>query len=325
MRIPSNLAPLVDQGIIQEVVRPLLSGKEAEVWLVVAEGELRVAKVYKEATHRSFKHRAEYTEGRRGRNSRRERAIARRSRYGRAEEEAAWRSAEVDAIYRLHAHGVTVPEPFAFVDGVLVMELVRDPWGQPAPRLVDVSLDEEEALRLFHHLLGEVVKMLAAGLVHGDLSDFNVLLGADGPVIIDFPQAVDAAANRNARKLLVRDVNNLQQFLARYAPHLKAKRYGEELWDLYERGELTPDTQLTGRWRARDRRIDPYGLLAEIEAVEREARRRREARGEAAPPPRERPQAPRKPAQPRPQPKPARARRGQDALDDLDALLIIED
>lgn len=275
MRVPSRLEPLVDQGVVEEVLRPLMSGKEADVYLVLAEGEVRVAKIYKEATTRSFKHRAEYTEGRQVRNSRQQRAMERHSRYGREQIEAAWRSAEVDAIYQLRAAGVRVPEPYAFVEGVLVMELIADEYGEPAPRLVDVDFEQEEAEALFQVLIREVVKMLCAGLVHGDLSDFNVLLSPDGPVIIDFPQTVDASLNRNARKLLVRDVQNLQDFLARHAPQLKQRRYGEEIWSIYERGQLTPDTRLTGRFEGSNRRANTSSLLEEIEAVEREARRRR--------------------------------------------------
>lgn len=204
--------------------------------------------------------------------------MAKRSSYGRAQEEAAWRHAEVDAIYRLSEAGVRVPHPYEFVDGVLVMELVADPWGNPAPRLVDVDLGRREALDLFHLLVREVVKMLCAGLIHGDLSDFNVLLGRDGPVVIDFPQAIDAAANNNARKLLVRDVRNLQRFLGRFAPELRRKKYGEEIWSLYERGELMPDSELTGKWKPSGE-IDTAGVLREIAAAEVDQKRREEALG----------------------------------------------
>ncbi|MEZ4322938.1 MAG: PA4780 family RIO1-like protein kinase [Myxococcota bacterium] len=279
MRVPEALIPLLDQGVVQDVLRPLMSGKEADVFLVVAEDELRVAKIYKEAANRSFKHRAEYTEGRKVRNSRQQRAMTKRSRYGREQIEAAWRNAEVDVIYRLTAAGVRVPEPFAFVEGVLVMELVQDAYGEPAPRLVDATFSEDEAWDLFHILLREVVKMLCAGIVHGDLSDFNVLLSADGPVIIDFPQAVDAAHNRNARKLLIRDVDNLTRFLARHTPALRSKNYGEEMWVLYESGELTPDTRLTGRRPKTGGPTDTSSLLREIEAMQEESRRKREALG----------------------------------------------
>ena len=284
MRTPDRLQSLVDQGVIQEVIRPLMSGKEADVYLVWSADEVRVAKVYKEAQNRSFKHRADYTEGRKVRNTRQQRAMAKRSRYGRAEVEAAWRAAEVDVIYRLHAAGVRVPTPHEFVDGVLVMELVCDEAGQPAPRLVDLAFAPDQAQELFHHLLQEVVRMLCVGVVHGDLSDFNVLITPTGPVIIDFPQAVDPASNRNARNLLIRDVENLTQFLARYARGLRRTRYAQEMWDLYERGELHPETRLTGRFRRSSRKANTMSLLEEIEQIERETRQRREALG--LPPPR---------------------------------------
>lgn len=322
MRIPRTMQSLCDQGLIDEVIRPLLAGKEAEVYLVVAGGEVRVAKVYKQAMHRSFKHRAQYTEGRRGRNSRRERAIARRSKYGRREEEAAWRSAEVDAIQTLHAAGVRVPRPHLFVDGVLIMELITDAEGRPAPRLVDVQLTRDEALELFELLLAQVVEMLRAGLVHGDLSDFNVLLGEDGPVLIDFPQTVYAASNNNARKLLIRDVDNLQQFLARWAPELDQKKYGQELWSLYERGALRLDTELTGRF-AHQGRVDTGRVLQEISAAEREERRRREAQGLDMPRSSRRSSRPKRKPAPR-STAPARSSR-QELPDDLDALLLVED
>ena len=231
MRIPDSLTSLVDEGIIEEVVRPLLSGKEAEVFLVRAGGDLRVAKVYKEAHARTFKNRAEYTEGRKVRNSRDQRAMQKRSRYGRAQDEASWRSTEVDVIYRLHAAGVRVPTPYNFIDGVLVMEMIADAEGNPAPRLAEAGLDRGQALRVFDRLLAEVVRMLCAGVVHGDLSDFNVLMAADGPVVIDFPQSVDAAGNQGARRLLLRDVANLERFLGRFVPGHRPRAFAEEMWD----------------------------------------------------------------------------------------------
>jgi len=279
MRVPEALQPLVDQGVVDEVIRPLMSGKEAQVYLVAAQGERRIAKVYKQATQRSFKHRADYTEGRRVRNTRQQRAMNRRSRYGRAQAEAEWRTAEVDAIYKLDAAGVRVPRPFDFVEGVLVMELIADARGEPAPRLVDVPLMRPEAEALFEQLVREVVKMLCAGVVHGDLSDFNVLMGVDGPVIIDFPQVVDPAFNRNARKLLLRDVSNLAQFLGRRAPRVRQLKYGPEMWDLYEKGSLRPDTALTGRWSPRRKKADTQSLLDELAELERESLRRREELG----------------------------------------------
>jgi len=274
-----GLQPLLDNGVIDAVLRPLMSGKEAQVWLVEARGELRVAKIYKQAEYRSFKHRSVYTEGRQARRSRDQRAMKKGSRYGKEQVEAAWRSAEVDAIYRLRAAGVRVPEPFDFVDGVLVMELVRGEDGGPAPRLADVNLSRREAKDMHHLLVHQVVRMLDAGLVHGDLSDFNVLLGQDGPVIIDFPQAIDAAANQNARKLLLRDLKNLKQFFSRWAPELRKTRYGAELWAHYERGTLTAETQLTGTFKRDDQVADVDAIVAEIRAAEAEARARRQALG----------------------------------------------
>ena len=279
MRQPECLAPLVDQGIIQEVVRPLMSGKEAQIYLVVSGGELRVAKVYKAAQNRTFRQRVEYTEGRAVRNTRTQRAMSRHSRYGRAQDEASWRSAEADIIYRLRAAGVRVPEPYHFSDGVLVMELITDADGDPAPRLADMALDRVEAGAVFAKLLSAVVKMLCADVVHGDLSEFNVLMGQSGPVLIDFPQAVDPAHNQNARRLLVRDVDNLNQFLVRVAPGQRRLPYGQELWDLYARSELTPETRLTGRYQPPSRKADTSAVLHEIEVAAREAQQRRDAMG----------------------------------------------
>ena len=284
MRVPERLAPLLDYGVIEEVLRPLMSGKEAEIFLVRSGGEDRVAKVYKNAQFRSFQHRAEYTEGRRVRNSREQRAMNKGSRYGRARTEDAWRSAEVDAIYVLRRAGVRVPEPHAFTDGVLVMGLVKGPNGEPAPRLVDTHFSREEAAEVFHILLREVVKMLCAGIIHGDLSDFNVLMDAEGPVIIDLPQAVDPAQNLNARKLLLRDVKNITSFLGRFEPKLLHTQYGPEMWALYEDSKLAPGTQLTGRYEGKNEKVEINSLLEDILALEQEARERREALG--LPPPR---------------------------------------
>ena len=284
MRVPGRLEPLLDLGVIDEVLRPLMSGKEAEVYLVASYGEECVAKVYKDAQFRSFQHRAEYIEGRRVRNTREQRAMDKGSRHGRAKTEEAWRSAEADAIFQLHAAGVRVPEPYEFIEGVLVMELVKDEHGEPAPRLVDRRFSAEEATEVFHVVLREVVKMLCAGIVHADLSDFNILMGTDGPVLIDFPQAVDPAHNQNARTLLLRDLKNLTSFLGRFAPRLRHTRYGPEMWDLYERSELQPDTELTGKFKSRQKKADVGSMLDEILEMEREARERREALG--LPPPR---------------------------------------
>jgi len=279
MRIPDSLTPLVDEGIIEEVVRPLMSGKEAQVFLVRSGGELRVAKVYKQAQDRTFKHRAQYTEGRTVRNSRDQRAMNKRTRHGRAQDETAWRSAEVDMIYRLRDAGVRVPVPHHYFDGVLIMELVTDAEGNPAPRLGDVRLAHDAAKKIFEHLLSEVVRMLSAGVVHGDLSDFNVLMGTDGPVIIDFPQSVNAAGNQNARKLLIRDVDNLHRFVAPYFPERQPPPYAQEMWQLYERGELMPDTRLGGRYRPSEKQANTAEVLQLIGDAEHDERRRREKLG----------------------------------------------
>jgi RIO kinase 1 len=279
MRIPESLSSLLDDGILQDVIRPLMSGKEAQVYLVVSEGEEKVAKVYKEAQNRTFKNRAEYTEGRKTRNSRDQRAMAKRSKHGRQQDEAAWRSTEVDMIYRLRDAGVRVPTPYHFIDGVLVMELVKGPENQPAPRLGDLAFTAAEAATLFAQLIKEVVRMLCAGVVHGDLSDFNVLMDAQGPVIIDFPQAVEAAGNQNARKLLLRDVANLQNFLNRFAPTQPALPYAQEMWALYESGDLTPTTELTGHYAPSNKAADTDAVLSSIDDAQFDERRRREARG----------------------------------------------
>ena len=277
MKTPAGLAALLDQGLIERVVRPLMSGKEAQVDLVISDGEERVAKVYKEAQHRSFKHRTDYTEGRAAKSSRDARAISKGSKHGKAQDEAAWRSAEVDTLYRLRDAGVRVPTPHHFLSGVLVMELVKDAHGRPAPRLGEIDLTREAGEGIFHQLVREVVKMLCAGVIHADLSEFNVLLGAEGPVIIDFPQSFSAASNPNAQKILVRDVANLNRFLARFGPTERPLRHAMEMWALYARGELTPDTPLTGRYAPADSRVDLRALLEEMAEDERDEMRRRAA------------------------------------------------
>ncbi len=286
MRVPESLTPLVEQGLIQEVIRPLRSGKEAQIYLVRVDDEERVAKVYKEAQNRTFKHRSQYTEGRTVRNTRDQRAMRRQSKYGKKRDESEWRSTEADIIFRLHAAEVQVPEPFQFVENVLIMAVVRDADGKPAPRLADVQPSRTEARIIFDHLLAETVRMLCSGVVHGDLSEFNVLMSAEGPVIIDFPQAVDPAKNRNAKKLLLRDVENLERILSSQMRSRRHTRYGQEIWGLYEKQLLTPDSRLTGR--APKQKSDPGGLsiLAEMEALDRAARERRAALG--LPPPRAR-------------------------------------
>ena len=248
MRIPNSLLTLIDYGVIDEVLRPLMSGKEAQVYLVRLGDELRVAKVYKTSTNRSFKKRSIYTEGRKTRNSRDRRAVSRRSRHGKAIDEEAWRSTEVNMINRLQRAGVRVPKPYCFESGILVMEMITDTDHSPAPRLGEVKLDIEVARKIYDHLIQEIIRMLCAGIVHGDLSEFNILLGSDGPVIIDFPQSVDTAHNNNARELLLRDVQNIHDFMLSYDPQFIACPYGEEMWDLYCSNELTSETSLTGHW-----------------------------------------------------------------------------
>ncbi len=280
MRIPESLASLAEYGIIEEVLRPLMSGKEAQIYLVISGGEQRVAKVYKEAQNRTFKNRAEYTEGRKVRNTRDQRAMGKGSRHGREQVEAAWRATEVEMIYRLRDAGVRVPIPYHFIDSVLVMEMITDAEGNPAPRLGDLTLEPEEAKAIFERLLSEVVRMLSAGVVHGDLSDFNVLVGTDGPVVIDFPQAVDASSNQNARKLLLRDVDNLHRFMARFAPEYRALPYAQEMWQLYERSELAPDAKLTGRHRPSEQKANTLAVLALIGDADYDERKRRQGTGQ---------------------------------------------
>ena len=279
MRIPESILSLVEHGVVDEVIRSLKSGKEADVYLVASEGFFRVAKVYKDAQSRSFKNRAAYTEGRQVRSSRDQRAMDKGSRYGKAQNEEAWQSAEVDMIYRLDAAGVRVPKPHHFIDGVLLMELVATAEGQPAPRLGEVEFSPEEARAIFARLLEDVVKMLCAGVVHGDLSEFNVLVSAEGPVVIDFPQAVNAARNQSARKMLVRDVDNLQRFLQRHAPGTPSLRYAEEMWQLYEKGELSPTSQLTGRYVDESKHANTAAVLDLIEDARRDERFKRQASG----------------------------------------------
>ncbi|MGK6308966.1 PA4780 family RIO1-like protein kinase [Variovorax sp. DT-64] len=265
MKAPPRLQTLIDEGLIDSVVRQLMSGKEAMVYVVRCGDHTRCAKIYKEATQRSFRQAVDYTENRKVKNTRLQRAMAKGTKFGRQATEAAWQSAEVDALYRLAAAGVRVPEPYNFADGVLLMELVTDEHGDAAPRLNDVVFTPEDA-RLHHAtLLMEVIRMLCAGVVHGDLSEFNVLLAADGPVIIDLPQAVDAAGNNHARRMLLRDVGNLADFFGQFAPELLSTRYGEEIWNLYERGELHTGSALTGSFARPSGPVDLGGVLREVE------------------------------------------------------------
>ena len=275
MKPPARLQPLIDEGLIDSVVRQLMSGKEAMVFVVRCGDDTRCAKVYKEATQRSFRQAVDYTENRKVKNSRQARAMAKGSRYGRESQEAAWQSAEVDALYRLAAAGVRVPKPYNFHDGVLLMELVTNADGDAAPRLNDVAFTPEDARTHHASLLVEVVRMLCAGVVHGDLSEFNILLAADGPVIIDLPQAIDAAGNNHAPRMLLRDVANLRNFFGRDAPELLTTQFGPEIWALYERGVLTPESVLTGRYEPQLGAVDLSSVMREIDdARDEEAARR---------------------------------------------------
>ena len=271
MKTPKSLEPLVRDGLVDEVIRPLKSGKEASVYVVLSEGEIRCAKVYNEANKRGFHKQALYQEGRKVRNSRQARAMEKNTRFGRKQQEEVWQNAEVDALYRLASVGVRVPKPYNFVEGVLLMELVTDAEGAAAPRLNDLMLSKEEALDYHAQLIKEVVRMLCAGLVHGDLSEFNVLVDSQGPVIIDLPQAVDAAANNNAASMLGRDVNNMAAYFGRFAPELLNTQYGKEIWKLYESGNLTPDVKLTGEFKESTKRADVKSIMREINDARDEA------------------------------------------------------
>ena len=264
MKIPKRLEPLLEDGLIDDVVRQLMSGKEAMVFVVRCGDEVRCAKVYKEANKRAFRQSVDYTENRKVKNSRQARAMAKGTRYGREAQEAAWQNAEVDALYRLASAGVRVPTPYNFHSGVLLMELVCDEDGNAAPRLNDVEFTPELARVHFQMLLKQVVLMLSAGVIHGDLSEFNILISADGPVIIDLPQAVDAAGNNHAPDMLERDVANLTAYFGRFAPELLGTDYGKEIWALYEHGALHPDVQLTGRFAHSTKPVDLDGVLREI-------------------------------------------------------------
>jgi RIO kinase 1 len=281
MKVPPRLQPLLEDGLIDDVISQLMSGKEAQVYVVRCAGVLRCAKVYKEAGKRSFKQAVQYQEGRKVRNSRSARAMDKRSRYGQQEAEQAWLNAEVDALRRLGAAGVRVPATHGFVDGVLLMDMICDDEGYPAPRLNDVTLSAEDAREFHARMIGEIVKMLCAGIVHGDLSEFNVLLSHSGPVIIDLPQAVNAAGNNSAAAMLLRDVENMARYFGRFAPELRRTEYGREIWSLYEKGQLRPDSRLTGKFEGILQSADVDEVLRIIaharEEAEQELERRRAA------------------------------------------------
>ena len=282
MKAPPRLQSLVEEGLIDTVVRQLMSGKEAMVYVVRCGDETRCAKIYKEANNRSFRQAVDYTENRKVKNSRQARAMAKGTKFGRESQEASWQSAEVDALFRLAAAGVRVPQPFNFADGVLLMELVTDADGDAAPRLNDVMFTPEQARQHHATLIGEVVRMLCAGVVHGDLSEFNILLahsGEDGsddfPVIIDLPQAVDAAGNNHAQRMLLRDVANLRDFFGQFAPELLKTQFGPEIWSLYQSGLLSNDTPLTGRYERAPGTVDLGSVMREIDDARDEDAARR--------------------------------------------------
>jgi RIO kinase 1 len=278
MKTPKGLQALIDDGVIDKVLRPLKSGKEASVFVVHGGGEVRCAKVYKDMAQRSFQQRTVYQEGRKVRGSRESRAMGKATRYGRKQQEVAWKNAEVDALYQLRDAGVRVPEPFGYFHGVLVMELVADAGGHSAPRLGEVELSAERAREFHRILVREVVKMLCVGLIHGDLSEYNVLVAEDGPVVIDFPQVVSAAGNNASRRLLLRDVNALTARLGRFAPDLLDTWYGEEMWALYEAGKLRPDTELTGKFVHDTSRVNVESVREAIEDARQEAIIRQQGR-----------------------------------------------
>ena len=274
MKTPPGLQPLIDDGVIDEVVRSLKSGKEATVYMVRSGSQMRCAKVYRNMAQRSFQKRAQYQEGRKVRGSRQARAVSKSTRFGRKEQEAAWKNAEVDALYQLVAAGVRVPQPHGYFDGVLIMELVTDATGSPAPRLGEVELSGETAREYHRILIRQVVRMLCIGLIHGDLSEFNVLVTADGPVIIDLPQAVNAAGNNAALAMLERDVNNLRTTLGRFAPELLTTEFAREMWSLFEQGELRPDTELSGIFVRDETVVDPASVMLVIEDAREEEQQR---------------------------------------------------
>ena len=279
MKAPKRLQTLIDEGLIDEVVRQLMSGKEATVYVVRCGGETRCAKIYKEANERSFRQAVDYTENRKVKNSRQARAMAKGTRFGREATEKAWLSSEVDALYRLAAAGVRVPQPYNFFEGVLLMELVTDAHGSAAPRLNDVDFTPQQARDHHATMLREVIRMLGAGIVHGDLSEFNILLGHDHgvpcPVVIDLPQAVDAAGNNHAERMLLRDVGNLRDFFGRFAPELLTTQYGAEIWDLYRRGALQSDSPLSGRFATPVGAVNVSAVLGEIDDARLEEAARR--------------------------------------------------
>lgn len=276
MKTPKRMEPLIQDGFVDEVIRQLMSGKEASVYVVRCGTEIRCAKVYKEANKRSFRQSTDYTEGRKVKNSRRARAMEKGTRYGRKAQEEAWQNAEVDALFRLAAAGVRVHKPYHFHEGVLLMELLTDSDGNAAPRLNDLALTAELAREYHRLLMTQIVRMLCAGIIHGDLSEYNVLVDSTGPVIIDLPQAIDASANNQACQMLLRDVENMKVYFGQFAPELLSTQYGMEIWSLYQSGQLLPESMLTGHFEQIDKPVDLNSVMREINDTlkEEEARKR---------------------------------------------------
>ena len=281
MKIPKQIQPLVDDGLVDDVMSRLMSGKEADVYVVRCGSEIRCAKVYKDAAKRSFKKAVQYQEGRKVRNSRRGRAMEKGSKFGRKQQEETWQNAEVDALYLLAGAGVRVPQPYDCLNGVLLMELITDENGEVAPRLNDISMSAEQAREDHLVVMHYVMRMLCAGIVHGDLSEFNVLVDVNGPVIIDLPQAVNAAANNNAESMLKRDVDNMTRYYSQYAPDLLRSQYGREIWALFENGELQPETELTGHYAENIQAADVDGVMLEIKSIIEEEQDRKQRLMEA--------------------------------------------
>ena len=281
MKIPKQIQPLVDDGLVDDVISRLMSGKEADVYVVRCGSTIRCAKVYKDAVKRSFKQAVQYQEGRKVRNSRRARAMGKGSKFGRKQQEETWQNAEVDALYLLAGAGVRVPQPYDCLNGVLLMELITDKHCDVAPRLNDISMSAEQAREDHALVMHDVKRMLCAGIVHGDLSEFNVLVDENGPVIIDLPQAVNAAANNSAQSMLERDVNNMTRYYGQFAPELLNSRYGKEIWALFENGELHPDSELTGYFEEETQAADVDGVMLEIKSILAEEQDRQERLREA--------------------------------------------